>query len=68
LFAEGPEPEYKPDSEYPAWLWKLLEEKPLLEDYVMKGLENVPHGEMKMVVRMINKRRIKEGNDARRKT
>lgn len=40
----------------------------MLEDYVMKGLENVPHGEMKMVVRMINKRRIKEGNDARRKT
>jgi hypothetical protein len=39
----------------------------MLEDYVMKGLEHVPQGEMKRVFRLANKRKIKEGNDARRK-
>jgi hypothetical protein len=66
--AEGGEPEYKPDDQYPEWLWTIAAEKPLVEDYIMKGLENVPHKEMKMVIRMINKRRIKDGNDSRRKS
>jgi hypothetical protein len=65
--ADGPEPEYKPDSEYPPWLFQLLEEKPVLEDYVMKGLEKVSDEKMKTVFRMANKRRIKSGNDALRK-
>ncbi len=65
--ADGPEPEYKADSEYPPWLFKVLDEKPLLEDYIMKGLENVPPAEMKMVQRMISKRGIKAGNNERRK-
>jgi hypothetical protein len=66
--ADGAEPEYKDEKEYPEWLWKLLEDKPLLEDYVMKGLENVPQGRMKSVFRMASKRKIKEGNAAREKT
>ena len=33
----------------------------------MKGLENVPTGEMKRVFRLANKRRIKAANDSRRK-
>ena len=41
--AEGPEPEYKPLSEYPEWLARIVDEKPLiLEDYIMRGLENTP--------------------------
>ncbi len=65
--ADGAEPEYKAESEYPPWLFKLLEEKPLLEDYIMKGLENVPEQDMKMVFRMANKRRVKANNDRMRK-
>jgi hypothetical protein len=61
------EPEYKADSEYPPWLFSLLDEKPMLEDYVMKGLEHVPNDEMKRVFRLANKRKIKEANDSRRK-
>lgn len=60
--AEGGEPEYKEDSAYPPWVFKLLEEKPLLEDMVMKGIENVPTEQMQTVFRMANKRRIKERN------
>lgn len=66
--ADGAEPEYKDDKEYPEWVFKLLEEKPLLEDYVMKGLENVPRERMKSVFRMASKRKIKEANSAREKT
>jgi hypothetical protein len=65
--AEGPEPEYKAESEYPPWVFSMIEEKPLLEDFIMKGLEKVPNEKMKMVFRMANKRQIKEGNNARRK-
>lgn len=65
--AEGPEPEYQSDSAYPPWLFKLLEEKPILEDYIMMGLDKVPQEEMKRVYRMANKRRVKAGNDERRK-
>ena len=61
------EPVYKAEDQYPPWLFKLLDEKPILEDYVMKGLENVPTGEMKRVFRLANKRRIKEYNTAHRK-
>jgi hypothetical protein len=49
-------------------VWKLLEDKPLLEDVVMKGLENVPQASMKSVFRMSSKRKIKEANAAREKT
>lgn len=65
--ADGPEPEYQPDSAYPPWVFKLLEEKPLLEDIVMKGMEKVPREQMKSVFRMANKRQIKEANTKRRK-
>jgi hypothetical protein len=64
---DGADPEYKPDSEYPPWLFALLEEKPLLEDYVMRGLEHVKGREMKTVARLANKKRILDGNNARRK-
>jgi hypothetical protein len=65
--ADGGEPEYKADDQYPPWLFKLIDEKPILEDYVMQGLENVPTGEMKRVFRIANKRRIKEYNTSIRK-
>ena len=62
LLKEGGEPEYKADSEYPAWVFRLLDEKPLLEDMLMKGLENVPADKAKLVLRGINKRKIKDRN------
>ena len=65
---EGPEPEYKPISEYPEWLAKIVDDKPLiLEDYIMRGMENVPEDKVEQVFRTANKRRIKEANAAKRK-
>ncbi len=68
LLKEGPEPEIKPDSEYPPWVFTLTDERPILEDLVMKGLENVKPADMKRVFRLANKRRIKANNIATAKT
>jgi hypothetical protein len=62
LLKEGPEPEYKADSEYPPWVFKLLEEKPSPEEIVMRGLENVPDEHAKMVFKTANRKRIKARN------
>ena len=68
FLSDGPEPEYKPINEYPEWLEKLVDARPMiLEDYIMRGMENVPDDELKQVFRTANKRRIKEANDAKRK-
>ena len=64
---DGAEPEYKADSEYPPWVFSLLDEKPLLEDFVMNGLDKVPPPQMKLVFRMANKRRLKANNAAVKK-
>lgn len=67
LSKEGPEPEYRPDAEYPPWLFALLEDQPTLDDHVMRGVEKVPADRMKRVIRLASKKAIKEGNDTRRK-
>ena len=62
ILKEGDEPVYKNDSEYPPWLWTLLEEKPLLDDLLMKGVENLTQPELKRILRASSKRRIKLAN------
>lgn len=64
LLKEGAEPTYAPDDAYPPWLWTLLDEPPLLEDLAMKGVEKLTQSELKRVIRLASKRRIKEKNDA----
>ena len=62
LLKEGDEPVYKPDDAYPPWLWTLLEEPPLLDDLAMKGVENLTQAELKRVIRLASKKRIKTRN------
>ena len=62
LLKEGPEPEYQPDSAYPPWLARLLDEKPLVEDVLMRGVENLTQPQMKLVIRATRKHRIKTRN------
>jgi hypothetical protein len=68
ILKEGPEPEYKADSEYPPWLFDLLLEKVPAEETMMKGVENMTPAEMKSVIRTVSKRRIKEANMTSAKT
>lgn len=67
VLKEGPEPEYQPDSAYPPWLARLLDEKPLVEDVLMRGVENLTQPEMKLVIRATRKHRIKTSNAASEK-
>jgi hypothetical protein len=64
LLKEGAEPTYQPDDAYPPWLWTLLDDPPLLEDLAMKGVEKLTQSELKRIIRLASKRRIKEKNDA----
>jgi hypothetical protein len=64
LLKEGDEPTYQPDAAYPPWLWTLLDEPPLLEDLAMKGVERLTQPELKRVIRLASKKKIKTRNDA----
>ncbi len=62
LLKEGDEPVYKPDDAYPPWLWTLLNEPPLLDDLAMRGVEKLSQPELKRVIRLTSKKRIKQRN------
>lgn len=62
ILKDGPEPEYQADTEYPPWLFELLADKPPVEDLMMKGVEKMTPEEMKVVIRTVSKRRIKDRN------
>jgi len=47
LLKEGADPELQPDEAYPDWVFRLTEDRPLLEDLVMRGLEHVEPKDMK---------------------
>ena len=47
LLKEGADPELQPDAAYPDWVFRLTEDRPLLEDLVMRGLEHVEPKDMK---------------------
>jgi predicted Rossmann fold nucleotide-binding protein DprA/Smf involved in DNA uptake len=67
LMKEGEEPVYKSDSEYPSWLWKITEEPPLVDDLLMRGVENLSLEELKRVARVSSKKRIRSMNIASEK-
>ncbi len=62
LMKEGDEPVYRADAEYPPWLWALADEPPLLDDLLMKGVEKLTQPELRRVLRLTSKKRIKARN------
>ena len=68
LLKEGPEPAYKPDGEYPPWLFKLLEDPPMAAELLMSGVENLSQQELKAVRRRANKDRLLNSNLISEKT
>lgn len=54
----GEEPQYLDDSEYPAWLFELLEEDPTIEELKSRGPENLSYKELKRVIRAERRNKI----------
>lgn len=67
ILKEGVDPPVKPDSEYPDWLWHLLDKQPPLSELERKDPSTMSFPELQRFVKLDNRRRIKENNASRAK-
>lgn len=64
---EGADPKVLPDSEYPDWLWHLLDKRPALSELGRKNIESLPYEDLKRFVKLDNRASIKENNSLKAK-
>uniref|UniRef100_A0A0E0FAT4 Large ribosomal subunit protein mL54 n=1 Tax=Oryza meridionalis TaxID=40149 RepID=A0A0E0FAT4_9ORYZ len=62
ILKEGSDPKLQPDSEYPEWLWHLLDKRPMLSELRRKDAKTLPYEDLKRFVKLVNRARIKEQN------
>lgn len=62
ILKDGADPKILPDSEYPDWLWRLVEKRPALSELRRKNTETLPYEDLKRFVKLDNRARIKENN------
>ncbi|XP_057830342.1 large ribosomal subunit protein mL54 [Cryptomeria japonica] len=67
ILKDGVDPPIKPDSEYPDWLWHLLDKHPPLSELQRKNPSTMTLVELQRFVKLDNRRRIKENNALRAK-
>ena len=67
ILKEGADPKVLPDSEYPEWLWHLLDKRPALSELRRKNIETLPYEDLKRFVKLDNRARIKENNSVKAK-
>ncbi|XP_024047472.1 uncharacterized protein LOC18053581 isoform X1 [Citrus clementina] len=67
ILKEGSDPKVLPDSEYPDWLWHLLEKRPALSELKMKNIETLPYEDLKRFLKLDNRAKIKENNSVKAK-
>lgn len=67
ILKEGADPKILPESEYPDWLWGLLDKRPPLSELRRKDAESLPFEDLKRLVKLDNRSRIKENNALRAK-
>ncbi|XP_056688962.1 54S ribosomal protein L37, mitochondrial [Spinacia oleracea] len=67
ILKDGTDPKIRPDSEYPDWLWQLLDKRPALSELQRKEAEDLPFEDLKRYVKLDNRARIKENNSVRAK-
>ncbi|KVI00111.1 Ribosomal protein L37, mitochondrial, partial [Cynara cardunculus var. scolymus] len=67
ILKEGTDPKILADSEYPEWLFHLLDKKPALSELRRKNIETLPYEDLKRFVKLDNRSRIKENNSTRAK-
>ena len=59
---DGTDPKILPDSEYPDWLFHLLDKRPALSELRRKDKEALSYEELKRLVKLDTRARIKENN------
>lgn len=67
ILKEGADPKILPDSEYPDWLWHLLDKRPALSELKRKNIEALPYEDLRRFVKLDNRARIKENNSVKAK-
>lgn len=67
ILKDGADPKILADSEYPDWLWHLLDKRPALSELKRKNVETLPHEDLKRFVKLDNRARIRENNSAKAK-
>ncbi|XP_022773663.1 39S ribosomal protein L54, mitochondrial-like isoform X2 [Durio zibethinus] len=67
ILKDGADSKIMPDSEYPDWLWHLLDKRPALSELRRKNIETLPYEDLKRFVKLDNRARIKENNSVKAK-
>ncbi|KAL9238119.1 hypothetical protein vseg_012589 [Gypsophila vaccaria] len=67
ILKDGADPKILADSEYPDWLWHILDKRPALSELQRKDAESLSYEDLKRFVKLDNRARIKESNSVRAK-
>ncbi|XP_023530063.1 54S ribosomal protein L37, mitochondrial-like [Cucurbita pepo subsp. pepo] len=67
ILKEGADPKVMADSEYPDWLWRLIDKRPALSELRRKDAKTLPYEDLKRFVKLDTRARIKENNSSKAK-
>ncbi|WCJ27510.1 Mitochondrial ribosomal protein L37 [Euphorbia peplus] len=67
ILKDGADPKVLPDSEYPDWLWHLLDKRTALSELRRKNVETLSYDDLKRFVKLDTRARIKENNSEKAK-
>ncbi|KAJ8750078.1 hypothetical protein K2173_013993 [Erythroxylum novogranatense] len=67
ILKDGADPKVLPDSEYPDWLWHLLDKRSALSELRRKETEHLSYEDLRRFVKLDNRARIKENNSVKAK-
>lgn len=67
ILKDGTDPKVMEDSQYPEWLWRLLDKKPALSELQRKKVETLPYEQLKRFFKLDNRARIKDNNSIKAK-
>ncbi|XP_037439548.1 54S ribosomal protein L37, mitochondrial-like [Triticum dicoccoides] len=62
ILKEGSDPKIQPDSEYPGWLWHMIDKRPVLSELRRKDAKALPYEDQKRFIKLDNRTRIKKNN------
>ncbi|XP_051117272.1 54S ribosomal protein L37, mitochondrial [Andrographis paniculata] len=67
ILKDGQDPKLLLDSEYPDWLWHLVDKRPALSALRRSDPETLSYDDLKRLVKLDNRARIKENNSLKAK-